>query len=197
MCRSSDSTLLSVNTIGVKIRSTKPIGTFTNITQRQPGPAVRIPPRIAPTANPNEAIAPTTPKALFRSGPSAKVVVINDSAVGAINAAPNPCTPRVIISHTPEIASPPASEANEKRNSPAIKSLRLPYRSPIRPPSSKNPPNVSEYALMIHCRFCVDNPRSFCIDGKAIFTIEKSNTTINWATHKRANASPFFRVSSA
>jgi AAA domain len=40
------------------------MGTLTNMTQRQPGPAVRRPPRIAPAAKPVEACALITPSAL-------------------------------------------------------------------------------------------------------------------------------------
>src|SRR5581483_6149658 len=53
------------------------------IHEHDPGPAVRSPPRMAPTANPAEASAPTRPNALLRGAPSAKVVVISERAVGA------------------------------------------------------------------------------------------------------------------
>ena len=75
-----------------------PMGTLTNSTQRHDSQEVRIPPAIRPMAPPATATAPKTPKARLRSSPSAKLVVINDSAVGAAMAAPTPWRARAASS---------------------------------------------------------------------------------------------------
>ena len=67
-----------------------PIGTFTNSTQRQLSPLVRMPPNRTPAAPPAPATAPQMPSARLRSAPSANVVVMIDSAAGETIAAPRP-----------------------------------------------------------------------------------------------------------
>ncbi len=96
-----------------------------------------------PAAPPAPATAPHTPSARLRSAPSAKVVVMIDSAAGETIAAPVPCTARAAISHGSDWARPPASEASEKTTSPSMNMRRRPIRSASRPPSSRKPPNVS------------------------------------------------------
>ena len=96
-----------------------------------------------PTAAPPPLIAAYTPIARLRAGPSAKVVTISASAVGATSAPPTPWTARAASSHAWDVAKPPASEAAEKSTSPAISTRRRPSRSPARPPSSSNPPKVT------------------------------------------------------
>src|SRR4029077_19633241 len=92
-----------------------------------------------------------------------------------------PWTARPLINTSDEVARPLASDAAENRTRPAMKTRLRPRMSPARPPSSKKPPRVNEYALITHCRFEADrlSPRS--IDGRATFTIVASNTTMNCA----------------
>lgn len=71
---------------------------------------------------------------------SLKVVVSSASVFGPAIAAPMPCTTRAPISHAAEGASPPAREATVNRAVPMMNSLRLPNRSPARPPSSSSSP---------------------------------------------------------
>ena len=88
-------------------------------------------------------IAAYTPIARLRGGPSGKVVVTSDSAVGATMAAPTPCSARAPSSHAWVVANPPSSEATANRTMPAMNTRRRPRMSPARPPSSRRPPKVS------------------------------------------------------
>ena len=102
-----------------------------------------MPPRSRPNAPPDAAIALHTPSAFVRSSPSANVVVMIESAVGATSAPPRPWTPRATTSHVSQVASPQSREAPLKSARPSRNSRRRPNRSPARPPSSRKPPNVS------------------------------------------------------
>ncbi len=135
--------LLSRTKRGASTAASRPIGTLTNSTHSQPAHSVSMPPSSTPTAPPAPASAPQMPSALLRSAPSVKVVVTIDSAAGATTAAPRPCTPRAMISHSDVVAKPPASEATENSPRPAMKTRRRPNRSAARPPSSRKPPNAS------------------------------------------------------
>ena len=106
---------------GASEASTMPIGTFTNRTHRHDSHEVRMPPAIRPMAPPATATAPNTPKARLRSSPSAKLVVINDSAVGAAMAAPTPWRARAASSQPDEVARPPRNEARVNTRMPAMK----------------------------------------------------------------------------
>src|SRR5829696_7681658 len=64
---------------------------------------------------------------------------------------------------------------------PATNSRRRPSRSAARPARSRNPPNISVYALRIQERFCSENPRSILIVGSATLTTVVSRMTMNWA----------------
>jgi hypothetical protein len=75
------------------------------------------------------------------------------SAVGAAIAAPTPCMPRVMMSHTSDCAKPPSSDEMAKTVTPIMNMRRLPYRSPVRPPNNSSPPKVNEYPVMSHSRF--------------------------------------------
>ena len=134
---------LSASTRGAASALNRPMGTFTNSTQRQLSPLVRIPPSSTPAAPPAPATAPHTPSARLRSSPSANVVVMIDSAAGETIAAPMPCTARAAISHASDCASPPSSEASENVTSPIMNIRRRPSRSASLPPSSRKPPKVS------------------------------------------------------
>ena len=69
-----------------------------------------------------------------------------------------------------------------------MKTLRRPSRSAIRPPSSRNPPKASTYALISHASPSCESPRSLPIDGIATLTTEASSTTTNCAVARRASA---------
>ncbi|CAM5565147.1 hypothetical protein SGLAM104S_09730 [Streptomyces glaucescens] len=56
--------------------------------------------------------------ARLRSRPSAKLVAISDSAVGAAIAAPTPCRARAAMSGAVPGASPPSREAKTNRAMP-------------------------------------------------------------------------------
>ena len=65
---------------------------------------------------------------------------------------------------------------------------RWPYRSPSRPPSSRQPPNVSRYALTTHTRAVSVKWRSVLIDGSATFTIVLSSTIISTPRQRTISA---------
>ena len=94
-------------------------------------------------APPAPAMAPQTASARFRSGPSAKVVRMIDSAAGETIAPPSPCRPRATSSIPSDCESPQSSEAPENSAIPAMNRRRRPSRSAARPPSSRKPPNIS------------------------------------------------------
>ena len=65
------------------------------------------------------------------------------SAAGETSAAPKPCSAREPISIPDELETPLTNDATVKTATPAKNRRRRPNRSAIRPPSSRNPPNVS------------------------------------------------------
>ena len=83
-----------------------PIGTLMKNTQRQPGPSVSSPLAITPIDADVPPTAPKIPSARLRSCPSANVTARIDSAVGAISAAPKPCSPRALISSSADPCEP-------------------------------------------------------------------------------------------
>jgi hypothetical protein len=101
---------------------------------------VRIPPSTNPKLKPEAPVALKMLRALLRSGPSAKVVVIIEIAEGSVNAAPMPCNPRVSSKSHPLFASPQMKEARPKSAAPMRKMRRRPSRSAARPPSNRKPP---------------------------------------------------------
>src|SRR3954449_4374964 len=159
--------------------------------------SVRMPPSSRPKAPPAPAMAPQTPMARVRSLPSAKVVVMIDSAAGETSAAPRPCTPRAKISTSPELARALAADAALKSAMPIRNSLRRPMRSAARPPRSRKPPNIRVYALTIHCSCSVVRSRSVWIDGRATLTIVASSTTMNWAKQTTTRAAQRARAERA
>jgi hypothetical protein len=109
----------------------------------QPAYSVRTPPSSTPIAAPDPAIAPRIPSALLRSDPSSNVTETIENTDGARIAPAVPWSARAAISIPSFCASPQRSENAAKRASPAMKIFRRPRRSPERPPSRRNPPNVS------------------------------------------------------
>ena len=146
---------------------------------------VSAPPRSTPAAPPLPEAAPQIPSATFRSRPSRNVVVRIESAAGASNAAPSPCTARKTISEPDDQASPSRSELAVKMPMPSMNRRRRPSRSAMRPPSRSTPPKRTAYAVITHCRLSWLKWRSFLIVGSATFTIATSSTTMNWATTSR------------
>jgi hypothetical protein len=69
--------------------------------------------------------------------------VTSASAVGAITAAPAPCTARAAISSGADGASAHASEAAPNVASPMRNTRRRPTRSPTRPAAISRPPKTS------------------------------------------------------
>jgi hypothetical protein len=109
--------------------------------------------------------------------------VIIVSVAGASTAAPSPLSARDSTRADRLEAKPPARLAAVKMASPAMNIRRRPNRSEARPPSSRNPPSASVYALTTHWRSEALMPRSSRIDGRATFTIEMSRTTMNCPRH--------------
>ena len=176
-------------TSGRVSRSTiAPTGTFTKKIHSQPAYFVRMPPNRTPAAAPLPPIAPQIPSALLRSEPSSKVVMMIESVAGEMIAAPSPCMTRAAISTPIEPASPQASDAAEKRAIPIMNMRRRPRRSPVRPPSSRKPPNAIVYAVMTHWRSFSATVSAVLIDGSATLTIETSRTVMNIATQTSASA---------
>ena len=167
--RLASSTRLSTSTRGASDTAPTPMGTFTNSTQRQLSPLVSTPPSSTPAAPPAPATAPHTPSARLRSEPSENVVVTSDRAAGDTSAAPSPWIARAPSSQASDWASPPTSEASENSTSPSMNIRRRPTRSASRPPSSRQPPNVSVY-------------------GSATLTIDASITITNCVIASSASA---------
>ena len=166
-----------------------PTGMLTKKIHGHENASTRIPPSRSPTAAPPTAIAAQTLIALLRAGPSSKVVVMIESAAGAISAPPRPWRPRAMMRNSELGASPFNSEATVKITTPTRKIFFLPMRSPARPPSSRKPPKTSVYEFTIHCRSASDISRSSWIDGSATFTIVASRMTMNCAMQTSTSTS--------
>ena len=147
------------------------------------------PPTSTPSAAAALAIVAHTESARLRSGPSGNVLVMTESAAGETIAAPSPCTARAAISQPGDCASPHASEATVNSTTPASSTRRRPSRSAARPPSSRQPPNVSTYALITHWRLSREKPRSLWIDGSATLTTVLSSTTMHCAVQTTSRTS--------
>ena len=80
-----------------------PTGTLTKKIRSHERLSTRMPPSSRPNAAPPAAIAPHTPSAVVRSGPSGNVVVMIDSAAGETSAPPSsrkpPNVSRVAVDH--------------------------------------------------------------------------------------------------
>ena len=96
-----------------------------------------------PAPSPTPCIAADTAIARLRACPTAYVVAISASPVGAATAAPVPCTARATISVEASVASPHTSDAIVNTPTPDRNARLWPIASPTRPPSSSRPPKVS------------------------------------------------------
>ena len=81
---------LSLSRTGASASAASPTGMLTKKIHSQERASVSTPPRRTPAAAPKPPTAPQTPSAMFRSRPSAKVVIRIASAAGEIVAAPSP-----------------------------------------------------------------------------------------------------------
>ena len=154
----------------------------------QPAYRVKRPPAIIPTVAPPAPSPPQIPSALLRSAPSSNMFITIDRAAGSMIAAPMPWTARAPIMKPAPVASAAASDAALNSPSPSIRMRRRPSRSAARPPRSKNPPNVSAYAVTTHCRLVWEKCRSRPIVGSETLTIVRSMTVMKNATASSANA---------
>ena len=91
---------------------------------------------------PAEPAPPQMLIALLRSAPSSNVDASSARMAGDNAAPPRPWIARPAINSPGEVANPPASDPIANRPTPSKKSVRDPYRSTNRPPSSRRPPNA-------------------------------------------------------
>src|SRR5579859_7183537 len=155
---------------------------------RQPAYRVRSPPAITPTVAPPAPSPPQIPRALLRSAPSRNMFITIERAAGSMIAAPMPWTARAPIMNPTPVASAAASDATVNSPRPTIRMRRRPSRSAARPPSSKNPPKVSAYAVTTHCRLVWEKCRSRPIVGSETLTIVRSMTVMKNDKASSANA---------
>ena len=128
------------------------------------------------------------PSALLRSAPSVNMFRTVDSAAGRNIAAPNPWVTRIAIRTASVPASEAPSDAAVNTARPAMITRRRPSRSAARPPSSRNPPYASSYAVTTHSRLVCEKWRSRPIVGRAVLTIVRSMTVMNAATARSEKA---------
>jgi hypothetical protein len=107
-------------------------------------------------------------------------------AAGEASAAPRPCTARPAISCGSAVASPQATDPAVNSAMPVQNTGSRPSRSAARPPSIRQPPKTSVYALTSHAGPAADSRRCSAIDGIATFTIVPSMTIISWAEQTSA-----------
>lgn len=103
-----------------------PMGTLMNNTHRHEATSVTMPPMIIPAAAPPATTVPQTLSAAVRARPSAKVLVISDSAAGETTAAATPCNPRAAMSWPGVWARPHSREASANAATPSRNSGRRP-----------------------------------------------------------------------
>ena len=154
---------------------------FTYRHQRQDTYSVSIPPSSSPIAPPVPATAPYTPKARPRSLGSLNVTASSDSADGASKAPNAPWQARAATSMAKFTAAPPAADAAANPIRPATNVTFRPSRSASLPPRSSRLPNASAYAVTTHCRSTMENARSCCAVGSAMFMIVASSTIMSCA----------------
>ena len=102
-----------------------PTGTLTKKIHSHDSTSTRMPPSSRPTAAPPAAIALHTPSAFVRSGPSANVVVMIDSAAGETSAAPRPCSARAAISIPDEVREPAQQRRDVENSTTPARKIRL------------------------------------------------------------------------
>lgn len=93
------------------------------------------------------------------------------SVFGVTNAAPSPCTERLMTSAVAFPASPAASDATVKMPRPIRNNFLRPNTSANRPPASSRLANTKMYELTTHSSPEMVRRRSFWIAGMATFTM--------------------------
>src|SRR6266851_2473801 len=89
---------------------------------------------------------------------------------GTSKAPPTPCRLRARISCRISPAAPHHTEASANTTTPAVKTLRLPYRSPSEPPTSSSAERNSAYASTTHCTSAPLACSPVCRAGRATLT---------------------------
>ena len=103
----------------------------------------------------------------FSSG--GKLAVMTDRVTGMIMAAPTPANTRAAIIAGAVVATTAPTVATAKTPRPAMRTVFLPYRSPIAPMGSKSAASATVYALMIQRTSPWDAPRLIAICCCATF----------------------------
>ena len=131
--RAAPGTVRSAGTNRKARRSaSRPSGTLTRKTERQPNAVVSRPPSGAPDAVPTADIVASSPMA--RPIPSLGTVSLTSAMDSAtIIAPPRPWRPRAQITTHSDEAVPPSTEAPRNTRRPATSSLRRPTMSLSRP----------------------------------------------------------------
>ena len=109
---------LSRSNTGASANAASATGMLTKKIHSHESASVSTPPSRTPAAAPKPPTAPQTPRAMFRSRPSANVVIRIASAAGETVAAPRPWIARAPISEVSDQASPQSSEPRAKMHEP-------------------------------------------------------------------------------
>ena len=161
---------------------------------RHPAADTSAPPTTSPSVPAAAEIPPHTENALVRAGPAGNTDVSMASVIGTTNAAASPSTARVTIMTAADGASADPSDAAANTAVPATSTRRRPSRSPVRPPSSRNPPNGTMYASTIQASPPSEKCSEFLIAGIATLTTVTSMVSSSAARHSTASASTCRRV---
>ena len=146
----------------------------------------RYPPASGPIATPSPDSPAQIEMARARSSGSPNTFVRMDSVLGMMNAAPKPCSARVVIKTPGVPAQADASEPAANKTRPAVSAVLRPKRSPRLPARSRKLAKTSVYASTIHCSALDPAPSSRTNDGSATLTIVPSMPTISRLTHSTA-----------
>src|ERR1700752_5303938 len=119
--------------------ATAATGTLTMNTEPHEKCSNSQPPEIGPAATPTTTIADHSPIALARFTGSVKMLVINDSVVGKITAAPTPIAARAAIRPSAVFTCAATADMIAKRARPALSQPRRPKRSDRLPADSISP----------------------------------------------------------
>src|SRR6185503_20738674 len=119
--------------------ATAATGTLTMNTEPHEKCSNSQPPEIGPAATPTPTIAAHSPIALARFTGSVKMLVIKDSVVGKITAAPTPIAARAAIRPSAVFTCAAKADVIAKRARPALSQPRRPKRSDKLPADSISP----------------------------------------------------------
>ena len=155
-----------------------------------PSAKVTSPPSTAPATIATSIEADMYPSARSRRRPSGVEAMSSPSAAGSASAAPSPASARADMRSHGARATAAKSDALENSARPVTSIRRRPSRSAARPPTRRNAPIVTVYAVTTHCRFEVEMWRSRWITGSATLTTIPSSITRNSAANNTATGSP-------